>query len=61
MNTHASWKNGLFEVPVVDRSRECVGDRPIISANAESYCSNTTWSLGAATALGRYQEVVTIE
>lgn len=32
-NTHASWKNGLRDVFVVERSRECVGLRPTRSAN----------------------------
>lgn len=52
MNTQASWKKGLCEVPSVERRRECVGAGPRRSPKLEWYCRIVTWSLDAAAALG---------
>ncbi len=49
--TQASWKNGLFVVPAVERRRECVGDGPINSAKVVSYCRMLTCSAERAAIL----------
>ena len=36
MNTQASWKKGLLDVPVVERSREWFGEEPTSSTKAGS-------------------------
>jgi hypothetical protein len=40
--THASWKKGLLEIPVVERRREWLGDGPMRVANEASYCIRLT-------------------
>jgi hypothetical protein len=44
MKTQASWKNGLFDDPAVERRRECVGEDPMSSPKVASYWRRLTWS-----------------
>ncbi len=51
MKTQASWKNGLFDVPVVDSNSECVGEEPTSSPKEGSYWRRLNWSAASDEAL----------